>query len=200
MVPLMQSAAGSFWADYGSDIKTMIFFGGGILIYALIVNAFYQVISQRVMFSAKTVDGKRHVGGPGRGFLYLALFPVISLSFFLVISAALLFLGGSEKTPQEVFTLSMAIVAAIRVAAYFSEATSHDVAKMLPLGLLGVFLVNTDFSGLEQSFENMFTILDNLDLVAIFFAIVVFLEYTLRLLYVITQSFKSTKQVKLTMR
>lgn len=185
-----------FWAEYGTDIKTWGMLAGGILIYALIVNAFYQVMSKRVMFGAKDETGRVRVGGPGRGFLFLIMFPLVSLAFFLLISATLLFLA-EDKPPSEIFVVSMAIVAAVRVAAYISEPTSHDVAKMLPLGMLGVFVVTEDTHvGLVAALRNIFQIFDHLTLIAIYFGIVVILEYLLRMAYLIGQASQHRKPAR----
>lgn len=174
---------GGFWARNGDAIESLGIIAAGILVYGLVVNTFYQIISKRVMFAGKTVDGRVRVGGPARGFLYLMLFPLVSFAFFLVLSLALLFLGGENQTPQQVITLSFAVVAAVRTAAYFSEATSHDVAKMLPLGLLGVILVQAEFQSVRESIDGLLDFFDHADLVALYFGIVVVLEYVLRTLY-----------------
>jgi len=179
---LAGSLAG-FWTRNGDAIESLGIYAGGILAYALIVNTFYQVISKRVMFAGKTVDGEVRVGGPGRGFLYLMLFPLVSFLFFLLLSLSLLFLGGENQTTDQVITLSFAVVAAVRIAAYFSEPTSHDVAKMLPLGLLGVILVQAEFQSLRESVAQLRAFFDHVDLVALYFGVVVVLEYALRSFY-----------------
>ncbi len=188
MLPLQQDAIGqatTFWERNGDAVESLGVYAGGILAYALIVNLFYQHISKRVMFAGKTVDGRVRVGGPARGFLYLMLFPLVSFLFFLLLSLSLLFLGGDQQTPQQVITLSFAVVAAVRIAAYFSEATSHDVAKMLPLGLLGVILVQAEFQSITESVRQLGDFFDHADLVALYFAVVVVLEYVLRSVYLL---------------
>jgi len=161
-------------------------------VYALVVNAFYQIISKRVMFAGKEESGKIRLGGPGAGFLYLLAFPMVSFAFFLLLSAALLYLGDfaeSTGSVENVFTLAMAIVLAVRVSAYFSEATSHDLAKMLPLGLLGVALVRADFTKtFGESLSAITGLLDEWRIVLVYFAIVVIAEYLLRSIYLLSAS------------
>jgi len=175
-------AVQGFWDDYGTRIKTLSMWAGGILVYGLLVNAFYQIISKRVMFARKERNGEVHVGGPGAGFVYLMVFPLFSFLFFILLSAALIFLGGDDgRATTTVFTLAMAIVLAVRVAAYLSEPTSHDIAKMLPLGLLGVFLVDaslvTDYG---PAFARLLEIFDHVKLLGVYLLIVVVVEYLLR--------------------
>ncbi len=177
------AAAQTFWDQNGAAIETLAVYATGILLYAVVVNFFYQIISRRVMFGEAKGDGAPRVKGPLHGFLYLILFPLFSFGFFLVLSVSLIFLGGEEQTLSLTFTLAMAVVLAVRVSAYFSEATSHDVAKMLPLGLLGVILVRAEVADFADSVRRLGTITDHADLVMLYFAIVVVVEYLLRTIY-----------------
>jgi FtsH-binding integral membrane protein len=168
----------SFWAEYGDPINVLLAYTVGILAYGLVINLFYQVLSHRVMLGRK--QGKDRVATGARSFAYVIMFPLISFAFFLLLSGALLFLSSGSKSPQTIFTIAMAVVLAVRVAAYFSEATSHDLAKLLPLGLLGVFLVTGEVSTLADSLAQMGEIFRSWQLVLTFFVIVVFAEYLLR--------------------
>lgn len=174
--------AGSFWDAHGSAIETLAIHSVAILAYALVVNLFYQVISRRVMFGGRKVGGKMRVQGPLRGFATLLLFPLVSFAFFLLLSLALLFMG-TDQAPALTITLAMAVVLAVRVAAYISEATSHDVAKMLPLGLLGVMLVRADVADAAASFRSMAGLVDEPLLIGLYFGVVVVVEYVLRIVW-----------------
>ncbi len=172
---------GEFISAFGDEILTLLVLMAGILIYTLIVNEFYQRLSKRVMFAKEDEQGR--VRSSFWGWLrYIFLFPVVSFAFFLLLSLALLFLSDEGQAPLEVYMLSMAILAAVRVAAYFSEAASHDLAKLLPLGLLGVFLVRFEYAGLAATAKRLLDAVENLDLLIAFFVVVLALEYSLRLL------------------
>ena len=61
------------------------------------------------------------------------------------------------------YAIAMALIATIRVCAYYSEDLSKDVAKMMPFALLGVFLLdigsfsmNTAWTALK-AFPSMIT-------------------------------------------
>lgn len=183
-----------FWQQNGYAIETLALYAGGILLYALLVNFFYQIISKRVMFGGKGEPGQRRVGGPFNGFLYLMMFPLLSFAFFLLLSMSLIFLGGEGQSPELTFTLGMAVVLAVRVASYFNEATSHDVAKMLPLGLLGVILVNAQFNDFVGSLRRLEAIWEHADLVLLYFGVVVVVEYMLRTIYLAAQAVRSKEQ------
>ncbi len=184
----------TFWEQNGDAIETLGVYGGGIMVYALIVNFFYQIISKRVMFAAGKGADAAHVGGPLHGFLYLILFPLFSFAFFLLLSAALIFLGGNEQTLSLTFTLAMAVVLAVRVTSYFSEPTSHDVAKMLPLGLLGVMLVRAEVADLQESLARLARVTDYADLVALYFGIVVVVEYLLRTIHLLVKVVRNDRK------
>lgn len=192
---LAQASVQDFWAENGDAVEKLLVFAGGILLYALVVNFFYQIISKRVMLGAKEQNGRTSVGGPGRGFVYLMAFPLLSFAFFLVLSMALSFLS-KDADPVQVLTLAMAIVAAVRMAAYFSESASHDLAKMLPLGLLGVFLVQFNPVDLMDAADTVTGIFDHSGLLLLYLGIVVVLEYVLRTVYLIVRALRGGKRGK----
>ena len=100
----------------------------------------------------------------------------------------LLFLGGENQNDLLTITLAAAIVLAVRVAAYFDQPTSHDLAKTLPLGLLAVILVRSD---LFENLANRLTLLeDRADLVGTFFVVVVIVEFTLNALWHVYQAIR----------
>ena len=73
--------------------------------------------------------------------MYGAVFPFLSYIWFWVLVAMLTFLYNS-KEPQELLLIGMAVLTAVRVTAYYNEDLSRDISKILPYGLLGIFLVN----------------------------------------------------------
>lgn len=182
----------AFVSAFGDEILSLLILMAGILVYTLIVNEFYQRLSKRVMFAKEDEHGTMRSGFLG-WISYVLLFPLVSFAFFVLLSGALMFLSREGQSAMEVYTLAMAIVAAVRVAAYFSEEASHDLAKLLPLGLLGVFLVRYEFSGVLAAFEQVVEAVENLDVLLAYFVVVVILEYTLRFLRAIWVSLTRSK-------
>lgn len=176
-----------FWTEYGKQLTDLAILAGGITAYTLVVTWLYVPMGTRLMFAKRF--GEKAVATPGRRFLYVLLFPLVSFGFFLVVGGSMLFLsspevGGSNLTQPEILTISMALVLAIRVAAYFHEDGAQEVAKVMPLGLLGVVLVTGQFNSLGQSLANGFQGLqDNLALILVFFLVVVVVEFLLRGIY-----------------
>lgn len=212
-----------------------------VLVYALIVNAFYQVISKRRMFADKAdvaaeaeiekamADAKESVAEIKaiakegiddedsraaaiaaaeesrqavktaeaeikrqkvrghllvREFRALVLVPLVGFLFFLLLSANLVFLGA-ERPPLEIFSLSMAILLAVRLAAYINEPTSHDLAKMLPLALLGFYLIQGDFSGIRAGNEALLELREQWRTIGNFLLLFTLVELVLRASYLV---------------
>lgn len=178
-----------FWTEYGDSLTTLGLYAAGITAYTLVVTWLYMPMGTRLMFAKRF--GEKAVATPGRRFLYVLLFPLVSFGFFLVV-ALTLFAFNSEAvagassldlTPEKILIISMGMVLAIRVAAYFHESGAQELAKVMPLGLLGLFLVTGRVDGIAQVLENMTALLDHLDLVGIFFAVIVVVEFLLRGIY-----------------
>ena len=73
--------------------------------------------------------------------MYGLVFPFLAYVWFWVLVAMLTFLYNT-KEPQELLLIGMAVLTAVRVTAYYNEDLSRDISKILPYGLLGIFLVN----------------------------------------------------------
>lgn len=182
----------AFVSAFGGEIVELLVLMGGILAYTLIVNEFYHRLDKRVMFGRRDEQGNVESGFAG-WLSYVLLFPLVSFAFFVLLSLALLFLSEQGQDPMEIYTLSMAILGAVRVAAYFNEEASHDLAKLLPLGLLGVFLVRFEFVGLVAAFRQLSQALENLDILLAFFVVILVLEYSLRFLRAIVVAIRGEK-------
>ncbi len=82
--------------------------------------------------------------------MYGLVFPFLAYIWFWVLVAMLTFLYNT-KEPQELLLIGMAVLTAVRVTAYYNEDLSRDISKILPYGLLGIFLVNLGRFDLQAS-------------------------------------------------
>ena len=82
--------------------------------------------------------------------LYGLVFPLLAYVWFWVLVVMLAFLYNT-KEPQELLLIGMAVLTAVRVTAYYNEDLSKDISKILPYGLLGIFLVNLGRFDLQES-------------------------------------------------
>lgn len=168
----------------GDDLALLLVYGVGIALYTLAVAVLYVPMSTRMMFARRF--GEQRVATPGRRLAYVVFFPFVSFLFFLVVSAALLFMASFTQgglSAREIMTLAMAIVLAIRVCAYFSEPGAADLARVMPISLLGVILVNNGFSDFGDSLENLARFADEPRLLGVYFLVVLVVEFVLRIAY-----------------
>jgi hypothetical protein len=170
--------------EYGSELATLFVYGAGIALYTLAVAILYVPMGTRMMFAKRL--GAQHVATAGRRFLYVLLFPLVSFLFFLVIAASMLFMSTFSDAildESEIMTIAMAVVLAIRIAAYFSETGAVDLAKTMPLSMLAVILVTNGFSDVRDSVARLSAFGDHLTLLGLFFVIVLVTEFLLRGIY-----------------
>ena len=124
----------------------------GIVIYLIFIFEFYRFVARRDVFQLRL---RRYAHGPiGRGiaalenalrvlfylFEYVVLYPVLIILWYLAFVSFLSFLAFGLGT-ETLLLIAMAVVASIRITAYYSEDLSRDLAKMLPLALLGVVIL-----------------------------------------------------------
>lgn len=120
---------------------------------------------------------------------YMILFPLFTFFWFVMLTSFLVFLS-KEPSIANIMLVSMALVCAIRVTAYYNEDLSRDLAKMFPFALLGVFLIDINSFSFMESIEVMKQTTTMLDVGLYYFGFVIAMELTLRILHGIRQLFK----------
>ena len=132
----------------------------GMTVYALFVFKFYRFLASRDMFE---LDLSRYQGSRFswvRTFLhatlytgkYLILFPVFAFFWFAVLTLILTFLSKSQSFP-DILLVALATVSAIRVAAYYNEDLSRDLAKILPFAVVAIFIIDASFFKVSESLD-----------------------------------------------
>ncbi len=179
------------WSFVWPLLERFGLFTGGLVIYGFFIFSFYKHVSRRLLFKLEmpSFKGAKHpfVWSLWLHFLYVLKYVFVSPFLFFLwatcISFILLIFNGSNTIPVETTLLiAMALLAAIRVTAYFNEELSGELAKTLPLSMLAVFL-------LDMTAVSLATFIDKLQLVpalgpqlAFYFACVVILEFVLRMI------------------
>lgn len=169
---------------YGDDLAQLGVYGVGIALFTIAVAFLYLPMGTRMMFARRF--GETRIATPGRRFMFVLAFPLVSFLFFLVIAFSMAFMGelsDSDLTPREVMTIAMAVVLAIRICAYFNEHAASDLAKVMPLSMLAVVLVTEGFGDLEDSMDNLRAFADDSTLLGLYFLVVVAVEFLLRVIY-----------------
>jgi len=167
------------WRGYEAELTSLTILTVGIAIYTLLVFTFYQNLSQRRAFHT-TWGGDSWWGRMISGFEGTFVFPIMSFLYFAVLAGSLFFLAKSQSTYQ-IFLLSMAVVAGVRLTAFMSELASVDLAKLLPLSLLGVLVVDPSYSTWPAIWARYQEIPSLLPILGRFFLLFLVLETGLRL-------------------
>lgn len=184
----MASALGplAFWEGYEAELVQLLLYAVGLAVYAVLVGAFYITLSQRDL-RARAAFGK----GPGWSGLFVVL-PFVSFGLFLVLSIAFFFLAKSlDAVPEaqrvrDLMTISMALVLGVRVTSYISEHAAADLAKLVPLGLLGVLLLDPGYLTVDTPFVRMAMLPGALDIIGRYLIIIIVVELVLRAGWVLT--------------
>ncbi len=166
-------------------------FVGGLVLYGFFIFSFYKHVSKRLLFelSMPSFTGAKHpvLLRLWRRFVYalkyLFLSPFLFFLWGTVITVILLVFDGSgEIAVETTLLIAMALLAAIRITAYINQELSAELAKTLPLSMLAVFLLDMTAVSVTSFLDKLSTVPSLLPQLSFFFACVVVLEFTLRLI------------------
>ncbi|MBU3897156.1 MAG: hypothetical protein KJ697_04480 [Nanoarchaeota archaeon] len=157
---------------YESQLITLLAYSIGMVLYAIVIWHFYRNLAKKEIFEKKGIGG--YV------IKYLILFPLVSFLWFLLLSV-FLFLLAKNMSIENVLLASITIVSAVRMAAYYNEDLSKDLAKLIPFVLLGIFIVDPTYFSMELVIERISTFPLLFPLVLRYLLFVYVLEILLRL-------------------
>lgn len=174
-------------------ISTMVLFSASLLSWIV----YYKQLAKRDLFEIP----KQH---PSSKFInviyktayllkYAIIFPVYSFIWFLIFSF-LLFALSKSRPVNDVLFLGIIVVAATRIGAYANEKLAEDMAKLLPLTLIAIFLIDpkaVDLGTIKSSFE-IFVV--QVPIVLKYLLFIIVLEWGLRILKRIFAHFERAKK------
>ena len=111
---------------------------------------------------------------------YLVILPFIIFFWFAVFTLFLILLTDNLEVGT-LLTVAAVIVAVVRLSCYYKEDLAKDLAKLLPLTLLAVSLLNQNFFHVEKILNNFATIPSFFPKIIIYLAFIIILEAILRL-------------------
>ena len=124
---------------------------------------------------------------------YIIILPAIIFIWFSVFSVFLLVLSESQSVNQ-ILLISASIVAAIRLTAYHSTALSKELAKIFPIALLIVLLVEPNFFSFDKIISRLFEIPSLLNMILVYILFIFVVESFMRVLYTIFQFASSEEE------
>ena len=197
-----QTLLEQFSIQFGQDVSTidLLSFSFGMVAYGVFVWHFYRLIARREIVSM-TLE-KYHTGGRRLTSLivyfakYVLIFPLVVTAWFFAYSLFMFFLAP-DIDQDFVFLIVISLVVAIRIAAYYKEDLSKDLAKMIPFSLLGIFLVNTTLFTVDQFFDRLDDFIPFVGKIAAFVLFAIGIEAVLRILFLIKRKFLPVAETKL---
>lgn len=173
--------------DLGANLFNLGIYVAGMVLYAVVIWFFYRNLAKKEIFWGKIEQPKqgffKFLSGIWGFFRYLIksliIFPLITFIWFLILGGFLLFLSKSQDVAH-ILLMSMSIIAAARVTAYFNEDLAKDVAKLVPFGLLGVFIVDPGYFSMSATILKFQSIPTFIHLILQYMIAIVLLEFILR--------------------
>jgi len=185
---LKSTLAQIFSEEFIPSIIPVAIFVATLVIYSVLIWHFYRFISKRDIFHIDSAKFK-YEGGFGKLFdiiLYLfkytLVYPLLTFIFFMGYAMMLIFLSRNLDINSILIT-SISLISAIRVASYYNEDLSKDLAKMFPFAILAIFLLDPSFFSLEQIIQKIFELPVFIILGLRFIVFVILLEWILRFIY-----------------
>jgi hypothetical protein len=170
----------AFWEGYEGQLTTLLVYGVGIALFALVVHMFYKNLSR-----VNLLHRYDHAAEQPDRITVMLLFPLVSAGFFLTLTVSLFFLvKEASQSVETILLLSMAVTTAVRIAAYISESSAEDLAKMIPLGLLGVFLVDPGYFSFDTPLQRLAALPGVFDTVDRYLLALVAVELAMRGLWI----------------
>ena len=188
--------------EFGRDVSSidLLGFSFGMVAYGVFVWHFYRLIAKREIVSLtlqKYQTGGRKLTSIILYFArYVVVFPLVVTAWFFAYSLFMFFLAP-DIDPDFVFLIVISLVVAIRIAAYYKEDLSKDLAKMIPFSLLGIFLVNNTMFTIDQFVGRLDDFIPFVGTIAAFVLYAIGIEAALRVLFLVKRKFLPVAETKL---
>ena len=116
--------------------------------YSIFVFVFYRNLAKRDLITLNLDKYSNNLTGKIKKYIksitfviqYILIIPIL-LTFWTLVLAIILTLLSSDADHSRNALIATSVVGSVRILSYWTEDLSRDVAKMLPFGVLGVFLV-----------------------------------------------------------
>lgn len=181
----------SIVAALGESYTNLLLFTFGLFLYAVFVWHFYRKLAKKDLFELD-LSKYRHDRGSHRllrelydvlayVIQYLVLFPLYVSFWFGIMSLFLCVLVKGADVDQ-IILFSAVLVGAIRMAAYYKEELAADLAKLLPLSMIAILVVDLPSFSTEIAYGRILEIPSFLPLIVGFLQFNVLVELVLRMI------------------
>lgn len=177
------------------DVSLIFLLVIGVVLYSMFIFNFYRFLGARDLFKLDLGQYSDFEVPAVQKFFrvlfylleFIFILPIFVFFWFFVVSVILVFLT-ENKDPSSIFVASMALVASVRITSYYNEELSKDLAKLLPLVLLGAFLSNiSSLASFQASFSFLLELKNFWGTILPYLGLVILIEVILRIIYGITR-------------
>jgi len=163
-----------------------------VSMYSIFVWKFYRFLAKRDLLELNLGKYNRYQTGFFKRFFaivffiaeYIVVLPIVVFFWFSVVAIILLFLA-KEHTIQNILLIAGVLVGSVRVAAYYSEDLSKDIAKLFPFTILAVAVTTPGFLDISDTILKITQITGLFSNVLFYLFGIIVLEFTMRMLYLI---------------
>lgn len=129
------------------NVFDVFFIAAGMAILAVLLWMVYRTMQRPRLPVVRTADRAPAITWPGV-LRYLATTPFMVAFWFLVI-LLLLSAAADERTPSEVLVAGTAVIGGARLLAHLKEEIAHELAKTVPIAILGFIIIGGGFAGAD---------------------------------------------------
>jgi hypothetical protein len=173
------------WAQIFVNLFSLIIL---IFLYAFFVWKFYRFIATKNIFGfdLNKYNKTSHpfltklIAGSFYLLEYIIILPFIIFFWFAIFTLFLVLLTDNLEI-NALLTVAAVIVAVVRLASYYKEDLAKDLAKLLPLTLLAVSLLNQNFFNFEKILNHLSALPSFFGKIIVYLAFIIILEVLLRL-------------------
>lgn len=188
VVEFIAEALTPFLLDFQQHWQIITIFTLGIALYMILMWHYFHIVAKRDLLKFNKIKGDGFwvaVGNLAGEFVYLIeyliVFPIITFVFFSVFALAMLFLA-KEQPLESVLLISITVIAATRVMAYYNEEAAQELAKLIPIVLLGAYLTTPSFFSIDLVAERMAQMPSFLNRIGGFLIYTLVLEISLKIM------------------
>ncbi len=171
-----------------------------VALFFIFIWKLYHIISKKnlIELNLKQYNKTSHPGfkkfmGTILYFLeYIIIFPFFVLFWFLIFVIFVMLLAR-ELDFSTVLTISTIIIIVIRATAYYKQALSRDISKLLPFTLLAVAITEKEFFNFELIFARAAELPLFFENILVYIGVIVTVEVILRFIDFILSLFKEDK-------
>jgi len=175
-----------FWQQNFINLFLLVFL---VVIYSIFVWKLYRFIARKNVFPFDLTQFHREnkhaynkfISAIGYFIKNIIVFPLLIFFWYAVFTLFLMVLTENLEVSR-ILLISAIIIASIRAIAYYKEDLSKDLAKLLPLTLLGVFLIGSSVFSFGSILSNLSQIPSFLKEISIYYLFILVLEAILRII------------------